>query len=39
MTIYEKHDCELKNEASCEEEIEEDEGADYDEIESKEFND
>jgi hypothetical protein len=28
MTKYETHDCELKNEASCEEEIEED-GSDY----------
>jgi len=34
--IYEKHDCELKNESACEEEIEED-GADFSEEEEQEL--
>ena len=34
MTIYETHDCELKNESACEEEIDED-GAGFDFEESE----
>ncbi len=36
MGTFSKHDCELKNESACEEEVEED-GMDYEEVEREEF--
>ncbi len=35
-STYREHDCAMKNESACEEEVEED-GSDYEEIEAKEF--